>query len=216
MANPNERETPFLPDWEDATDQDLDRILKRHLPWIQSHVSKRLGTFNRSKGETGDFVQEAMVQFLKYGPRIRLSNDRQLRALLFKIVENTLCGKYAWFTAQRRDTAKERPLPPDTILNLDPPEKKQETPSQVAQQHENEAWARLGLELLEPDERELIILHYFQSLSFQKIGESLSISKAGAYQKYLLAMYHLIEKTQALKNGQIDEALGHTPSEEDE
>jgi RNA polymerase sigma factor (sigma-70 family) len=214
MTDSGKSETPLGFERQAASDESLNEILKRHLPWIQSVASRKLSNFRRSKGETGDIVQEAIIQFIKYGPRIRLSNDEQLRALLYRIVENTIRDQYAWFTAQRRAMAKERPLPPDTMLNLDPPAVRQETPSQVAQQHEDEAWMRLGLELLVPEDRKVILLHYWQDLSFQKIADDLGISKSGAYQKYLLAMCNLVEKIQALQSGRIDEALGQDPSAE--
>ena len=104
MTIPNETETPMLPNWEHGDGGDLEKILKRHLPWIQSRVHQKLGNFHRSKADTGDIVQEAMLQFLKHGPRIKLSNDHQFRALLCKIIENVVCDQYAWFTAQRRET----------------------------------------------------------------------------------------------------------------
>ncbi|MFH1999770.1 MAG: RNA polymerase sigma factor [Planctomycetota bacterium] len=214
MTHSENKENPSDLDRQNADDENLNDILRRHLPWLQSVASKKLGCFRRSKGDTGDIVQEAIVQFLKYGPRVQLSNDEQLRALLYRIVENTIKDQHAWFTAQRRAIAKERPLPPDTMLNLDPPAGRQETPSQIVQQHEDEAWARLGLELLDADERKVIILHYWRDLSFHKIAEKLGISKSGAYQRYLHAMCNLVEKIQALQSGRIDEALGQDFSEE--
>jgi RNA polymerase sigma-70 factor (ECF subfamily) len=208
MTPSNRPNSRFLPNWEEERDRDLEKILERHLPWIRSHVHRKLGDFRRSKGETGDFVQEAMVQFLKHGPRIQLSNDRQLRALLGKIVENVICDKYAWFTAQRRNMARERPLPPDSMLMLDPPQSRQKTPSKVTQQQEQEAWARLGLELLEPRDREVVILHHWEDLSFSQIGKMLEISKVAARKRYIQASYRLLGKIRALQSGRIEAALG--------
>jgi len=82
--------------------------LERHLPWIQKQVRLRLGSKLRAKGETCDYVQDAVVQFLHYGPRIMISSDRQFRALLARIVENALCDKHDWFTARRRDMTYEK------------------------------------------------------------------------------------------------------------
>lgn len=214
MTSPENPGPAFLPNWEQGNDQDLENILRRHLPWVQSFVRHKLGGFRRSMGETGDFVQEAMMQFLKHGPRIHLSNDRQLRALLGKIVENVICDKYAWFMAKRRDMARERPLPPDSTLNLDPPEERQETPSQIVYQHEQEAWTRLGLELLDPRDREAIILHHWESLSFSEMGKLLGISKVAARKRYIQATYRMINRVSALKSGRLDDALGEDCSSE--
>lgn len=199
MTNCDNKETPFLSDWHQTDNQKLEEVLKRHLPWIRSHVRKKLGKYLRTKHDSGDIVQEVIVQFLKYGPKINISDDKQLRALLSKIAENMIYHKHAWFTAQRRDMSKEKPLPTDSVLASDQTVGKQETPSQIVQQQEREAWIRLGLELLKPAEREIILMRYWKNLSFAAIGKSLTISKNGARKRYVVAWYHLIEKVKMLQ-----------------
>lgn len=213
MSSTDTPPIPFLPNWQSGTAGNLTEILERHLPWVQSYVRRRLGNFRRSKADTGDIVQDAMVQFLKYGPRIQLTNDRQFRNLLCRIVENVVCDRHDWFTAQRRTMARERPLLADTVLVLDPPVKRVESPIQIVSQHEEAAWIRLGLELLEPDLRRLIVLRRWEELSFAKIAGRLGLSKSTARRKYLRAVDCLIEVVDALKSGRIDDALGGTPSE---
>jgi RNA polymerase sigma-70 factor (ECF subfamily) len=198
----------FLPDWEQAEPEDLEEILKRHLPWIQAYVHRKLGSMWRSKAETGDIVQEAMIQFLRHGPRVKLTNDRQFRALLCRIIENVVCDQYDWFTARRRAMAREQPLPGDTVLNLDPPMGKVDTPSQIVQQQEKEAWIRLGLELMKPKEREVIILRKWEDLSFAEIGERLGVGKSVARRKYLRSIEILIETVKALQSGRLEAVIG--------
>lgn len=197
----------LIPQWWPGDKEELDRILKNHLPWIQGYVHKKLNDFRRSKADTNDIVQEALIQFLRHGPRVRLKNDKQFRALLCKIVENVVCNKYDWFTARRRDLSRERPLPPDSILDLDPPEGKPETPSKIIQKQEEEAWARLGLELLEPKDREVIILRQWEDLSFTAIGKMLDLSKAGARKRYFKALNVLIKIVESLQRGQLNSIL---------
>jgi RNA polymerase sigma factor (sigma-70 family) len=133
--------------------------------------------------------------------------------LLGKIVENVVADKYDWFTAQRRTMARERPLPPDTILNLDPPASKQKTPSQISHEHEQEAWLRLGIELLDPSEREVIILYHWEEQSFIQIGKMLGISDVGARKRYIKASFRLDEIIRELRSGEIDAALGRSSSQ---
>ena len=185
-----------------------EELLERHLSWIQSFVHRKLSDLIRSKAETGDIVQDAVMQFIRYGPRFHLSNDRQFRALLAKIVENVLRDKYDWFTAHRRAIARERPLPPDTVLNLDPSEGMVDSPSQIVQRNEQEAWVRLGLELLEPGDRRIIIFRDWEDLSFTEIGKRSGLSKSTARRKYLDSIEQLIDKVRALKSGDLEAALG--------
>ena len=110
-----------LQQWHRGDENALDDLLKNHLTWIRGKVRKGMGSGLREKGDTSDYVQDAVVEFLKYGPRFTISNDARFRGLLLKIVENVLCKKYRWFTARRREIARERPLPSDTVLRLDLP-----------------------------------------------------------------------------------------------
>ena len=192
----------------ERSEKEIDQILKQHLPWIQKYVHRKLGDFPRSKMDTGDIVQEATVNFLKYGPRFNVMNEKECRLLLCKIVENALRNKYEWFTACRRNMALERPLPPDSMLNLDPTHSTQETPSQIAAQHEEEAWLRLGLELLDPEEREVIVMHHWELLSFDRIGKIFGMSSEGARKKFVRALNILIRTVQSLKNGRLADIIG--------
>ena len=66
MSSDRSHELPPLPDpWEGDSKLFRDN-LERNLPWIMPYVSKRLGTFRRSKADTGDILQETLIQFLKW------------------------------------------------------------------------------------------------------------------------------------------------------
>ncbi len=193
--------------WKSGDRRALGALLDEHLSWISERVHHRLGEKLRRKEETCDLVQDALVQFLRYGPRIVLSDGRQFRALLARIAENVLRDKHDWFTAQRRAIARERPLPSDTLLNLDLPRSKIETPSKAAARNEREGWVRLGVELLEPADRELIVMRDWQKLEFSLIGEKLTISGDAARMRYRTALCKLSAKVGALRRGKIVEVV---------
>lgn len=198
----------LLDQWDAGDEQALEELLQRHLPWIRNHVHHRLGPFLRGKAETCDYVQDAMVEFLRYGPRIRISDEKHFRALIVRIVENTLRGKKDWFTAQRRKAARQRPLPSDTILSLDPPKEDVERPSQAAVQHEREAWIRLGLELIDPDDAELIVLHQWEGRPFDEIAAHLEITADAARMRHVRAVNRLANKVSSLRRGDLARAVG--------
>ena len=157
----------------------------------------------RKRAETDDFVQDAMVQFLRYGPRIQIADDGHFRALLVRIVEHALCDRHDWFAAQRRAVAQEHPLPSDTVLTLDPPHNSVKSPSAAAQHHEREAWIRLGMELLEPGDREVLVLRKWEDLSFAAIGEHLGISEDAARMRTNRAVSRLGEVVGTLRRGEL-------------
>jgi len=73
---PETTETPdLLRRWHAGDEEALGRLLERELPWVRRLVHRRLGPLLRRSGETQDFVQEAMVEVLRYGPRFTASNQ---------------------------------------------------------------------------------------------------------------------------------------------
>lgn len=182
----------------------LEALLQRHLPWILEKVRKNLSPLLRRQGDSEDYAQDVVVQFLQYAPRFILSDEARFRAFLAKIVKNLLCNKYDWFTAQRRKLSLERPLNSDTVLCLDPPKDQVNTPSISAERREGEAWVRLGMELLEPDDREVILLRRWEDLGFAEIGERLQIKEDAARMRHNRAVNRLSDIVWDLRQGNLD------------
>jgi len=193
--------------WHEGDEEALNSLLERHLAWITRKVRARIGRKLRAKTESGDIVQDALVRFLRYGPPFIVSDDRQFRLLMAHVVENVLRDKHAWFSAQRRDMERERSLPEDTVLNLDPPEEGVKTPSGILFEKEREAWIALGVELLRPRDREIVILRHWQGFTFPEIGEQYDILAGAARSRYRTALGRLQKILGALKVGDIERAL---------
>ncbi|MFH2000889.1 MAG: sigma-70 family RNA polymerase sigma factor [Planctomycetota bacterium] len=203
----NSQTSMLLNQWHAGDPAGLQGLLEAHLPWLRSYAHTRLGHVLRSKAETQDYVQDAVLEFLLYAPRVHISDKDHFRALLVRILENVMCSKYDWFTAKRRWVAKERPIPSDTVLRLDPPEGGTKTPSRALQQSEEEAWVRLGLELLDSGGRELLILRQWEKMSFAQIGRQLGITEDAARMRHNSAMGRLGEKIWLLREGRLPQAL---------
>jgi len=207
----------LLRQWHSGDKKSLEVLLERHLPWVRNHVRKRLGAKLRRKIETSDIVQDAVVKFLRYSPRFITSDDNRFRGILVRIVENVLRDKHDWFAAQRRNVSRERPIPTDTVLNLDPPKTARATPSKAAHQNEQEGWIRLGIELLEPRERKPLVLHLWNGLSFADLGASLGITSEAARTRYRRSVKKLEEKIVQLRKGEFfQEQPGGSPGHADE
>jgi DNA-directed RNA polymerase specialized sigma24 family protein len=115
-------------------------------------------------------VQEVLIEFLESAPRIKIENGRLFRGLLFRIVENTQREQYRWWCARRRDIAREKPLPPGTVLDLESP---RTGPGEALIRSEREGWIRLGLEFLDDEDQRVIVLRDYDQLSFVDIGEQM-------------------------------------------
>lgn len=197
----------FLTQWHGGDREALNRLLEQHLPWIKDRVRQRMGPVLRNKGDTTDYVQDAMVQFLQYGPRFVISDGDHFRALLLRIVENAVRDKIDWFTARRRDIARERPLPTETVLHLDARRETEKTPSQYADENEQEAWVRLGMEFLDNEDKKILVLHQWDQLSFVKIGERFGISSNAARKRHNRAVKRLSDAVWALRSGKVERIL---------
>lgn len=201
MSSEDLETTQLLERWHDKDPEALQLLLERHLPWLRSRVRRSLGTKLRAKEESVDIVQDAAAEFLRYGPRFRVPDTARFRALLARIVENVICDKHDWYTARRRAMSREQPLAPATVLELgggttaSPPER--------CERAEWEAWVRLGLELLDPEDRQVVVLRQWDNLSFEAIGEQLGLTSDGARMRFNRALPKLAMRIKELQRGSV-------------
>ena len=214
MQNQGGDTVELLRKWHQGDSEALEALVERDLPWIHSHVRRRLGALLKAKAETQDFVQEVIVEFLKYGPRFLVSNRRHFRALLARIAENVLRGQYDRFTAQRRQLHRERPLPGDSVIDLDGSLDAVQRPSQVAEELEWQALVRFALELLQSEDRDLIVMREWEGCSFAEIGSRLDIKEDAARMRFHRALARLAECVQRVREGRIEELLDKNLDEE--
>jgi len=206
MKDEDQQTVVLLQRWHGGDGDALNEILDRDLPWIRSKVRQRLGAPLRSKAESLDFVQDAMLEMLRYGPRFELANKAHFRCLMARIIENVLRGKHDWFHAQRRQLARERPLGTGTIVCLDP-QKSMATPSLIVDRNEREARVRLAVELLDAEDREVLVLRQWQGLSFKEVAEQLGTNEDAARMRFNRTLPKVARIMRQLESGEIDELV---------
>jgi RNA polymerase sigma-70 factor, ECF subfamily len=199
--NPPDETRLLLQRWHAGDRKAIDALLARDLPWIHDHVHARLGPLLRARGETMDYVQAAVLEVLAYTPRFVTENRRHFRALLARIVENHLRDAHDHHNAARRTPARERPLPSDSVLDLDRPQRSVTQPADAAARGETEAWVRLALELLEPEDRQVLVLRQWQQLEFAAIGENMGLSEDAARMRFQRALPKLARQLERLRSG---------------
>lgn len=192
--------TLLLDRWHGGDVAALDELLAEHLDWIRARLHERQGEVLRNRAETGDYVQQTVLEFLRYGPPFRVTSGDRFRGLLLAIAENVLRGNSDWWTRRRRDLARERPLPADSVLDLDGADRRP-GPREAAERTEAETWVRLGLELLAPDENRVIVLHDYDGLTHQQIGEQLGTSEEAARKRYQRAVSNLARVLGDIRRG---------------
>jgi DNA-directed RNA polymerase specialized sigma24 family protein len=195
MVTDYDRTNELIERWHAGDAQALAQLLEENLDWIQGKVKARLGAELRAKAETVDFVQDAFAEFLRYGPRIKVAGRGQFRALMAQIIENVLRGNHDYFAAQRRNAAREAPLPTDTVLDISGTITR---PDAAAEKNEMEAWVRLALELIEPEDRQLVLLRQWDGLEFEVC---IGTTPDAARMRFGRALQKLAAKIDELRKG---------------
>ncbi|MEE2887268.1 MAG: sigma-70 family RNA polymerase sigma factor [Planctomycetota bacterium] len=199
MSDPPSETMNLLLRWHSGDRSAIDQLIARDLPWIQQQVRKRLGPALRMRGDTEDYMQDAMIEALKYCPRFVSRSQSRFRNIMARIIENVLRDKNRWHQARRRAMSKERRIPSDSVLDLDPPNESVTRPSEGAQQNERELWVRLALEFLRPDDRKVILMRQWESKSFAEIAEELGITAETARMRFHRSLPRLGRKIMELR-----------------
>jgi RNA polymerase sigma-70 factor (ECF subfamily) len=202
MANDDTR--TLLQRWHTGDRAAIEALVARDLQWITTFVRSRLGPLLRARGETMDYVQDAVIEVLAYTPRFVTDDRARFRGLLARIVENHLRDAHDHHQAGRRTPARERPLPDDSVLDLDAPRRTITEPGSRAARNEREAWVRLALELLPGEDRQVLLLRQWQELEFAAIGERMGLSEDAARMRFQRALPKLARKLEELRAGRGD------------
>jgi RNA polymerase sigma-70 factor (ECF subfamily) len=198
----------LLQSWHAGDRAALDALVRDNLAWIHEHVRRRLGPALRKRADSQDLVQETLLGLLRDGPRFVLSDQVQFRALMVRMIENVILRQVEFHSAKRRDAAREvPPVSRDTVLPLDPAYRPVTQPSDAAAAGEMRALVALALELIEPDDRAVILAREFHGRSFGEIATEFGIGEDAARMRFSRALPRLAEKLRHLRNGSIAAAL---------
>ena len=207
MAEAGSETLLLLGRWHQGERRALDELLARDLDWVRRYVDRRMGELLRAKGDAEDYVQEAMIQAMEYGPRFLVSDKEQFRALLAKITENVLRDRVVYHRAQKRDAAKERPLLTDSALALDPPVGEVTRPSVAMDRKTEKTWIRLAIELLDDEERRLLQLREWEKQSYAEIAALMELSEDAVRMRIRRILPKLARNVVRLRDGELEAVL---------
>ena len=201
VSSDPEQTAQLLERWHGGDRGALDELLQRNLDWVEGYVRRRLGNQLRRKEETVDVVQDACIDILTYGPRFVVPDRDRFRALLGRMVENNLRDRRDYHNAKRRDMQREESMPSRSVLRLG------ETPSQIVARDEHAQMTRLAIDLLPPQERDVVVMREYDQLPFEEIAERVGLSASGTRKCYQRGLVALARKVKSLRAGLLDEAL---------
>jgi RNA polymerase sigma factor (sigma-70 family) len=198
----NEREIIELLDaWFQGDKKALVKLIDLVAPWMRLYARKRLSARMRTFETSEDVVQSVMVNLLKAELRFRPANARQFRALVARALYNRLCELHDYVEPRERGRADGTLSDlPGHVLQL--PSK--DAPDRKLSENEEHAFVRLALQLIDPDDRRIILWRDFQNMPYAKIGEHLSMSEEGSRARHRRALARMKVQIENLKRGQTD------------
>lgn len=193
--------------WHQGDQGALLELVQQDVDWIAARVHHRLGPTLRRRADTQDIVQNTLVQVLQDGPRFVVSDRDQLRGLLACMVENVLRVEANHHQAQKRDVRREAvPSPSKSVLHLDLPANATRA-SEAAERDETREWVLLAIELLDPEDRNVVLWREYQDLPFAEIAARLGLAEDAARMRHRRALPKLAKKLMQLRSGQLGELL---------
>ena len=93
-------------------------LLQRSLPSIRAFVRLRSEWLIRRKESQSDLVQTVCRQVLERLPDYRGDDEASFKGWLSTIVLRKILDRRKYYGAEKRDFAKEVPMPPDTSSSL--------------------------------------------------------------------------------------------------
>jgi RNA polymerase sigma-70 factor (ECF subfamily) len=139
-----------------------DELLSRYLPRLTRWASGRLPTGLRSMLDTGDLVQDALVNALPHLNTLEIRDEGTFQLYLARAVNNRIIDLYR--RKARRPIREE--MPEDAVADT-------HSPLDLAIGAETRAWYERALATLTDDEQALIFLRLELGLSFEEIAEQL-------------------------------------------
>lgn len=184
-------------------------LVEQEREFVQAQVRSRLGTLLRRSADTQDVVQETMLHALRNAPRFLVSDRSQFRALLLRMVENRLRSLAVRQQRHKRDVRRELTMPsgPELeVLDLDGNGEVTD-PGDAAARDDVRSWVRLALEVLDTDDREVLVLRDYQQLSFEQIAAQTGEATDTVRMRYRRALPKLARALSQLKSGRLDDLL---------
>lgn len=162
--------------WQAGDRGALEPILAEIEPWLRREVHRATAGRAVNAQDSADLTQQAILNFLEWGPRFCPRNGAQFRALLRRIALNELIDQTR--RGRLRDGGRA-----DTLFGSSaavPPSfgiaRSEERPSRAAAVGEEWNWLRLALQYLEPEDRHLLLASEVDGESWEAIAESLGLA----------------------------------------
>ncbi len=148
---------------------------KRHFQAVYDllidQVFSYIRTRSKSQEDATDLTQEVFIDLYQALPQFKYRSDAEFYGFLYLVCKRKLAKYYG--------KQKDEYLPGDEFLENLP----EQRPS-----HDDEIDINTALKKLEPETREILILHHWQRHTFKEIAEIIGITESAARVKHHRAL----------------------------
>jgi len=162
-------------------EQALNELYARYGDRLLAVVRLRLGRHLRSKLESCDILQDAMLASLRHIHDAQFSSNGAFFHWLSKLIENRIRDQADYFSAKRRDAARENSLQaagPTTGSVFGPIAElgTSDTPSQSVVRREDLERLEAVIDTLAHDQKEALLLVRYEGMKHAEAGEAMKRS----------------------------------------
>ena len=162
-----------------------DALVARYYERVRAMVRKRMGGDLRSGVESGDIVQDAMLNAASHFDQFEVRSHAELVGWFARVVENTIHSARRRANAQKRDRKREVSLqdlagPTDDSQVEFQPADEDGLPDRDVELREEDERMRKAIRTLEELHQRVLLLHIEEELSWAEIAERLGLSSPDA------------------------------------
>jgi RNA polymerase sigma-70 factor (ECF subfamily) len=147
----------------------LEDLLASYMPELRGYVQRRAEGLVAAKESGQDLLQSVCCEILDHLSRFQHGGEADFRNWVFRTADRKIVDKHRYWTAQRRDGAREDPAPHDPSGDL--------TPSRFAVGREEFERVKRALESLPGPQCEVVVLSRVFGLRHAEIAERLGKSE---------------------------------------
>jgi RNA polymerase sigma-70 factor (ECF subfamily) len=163
--------------------QALNDLLARHLPRLTRWASGRLPLGLRTMLDTGDIVQDAVINAIRNLPNLEIRSDHALESYLRRAIKNRIIDVY-------RRPRRDREEPQDNLPERGPSPFDLVIGAEALERYE------AALDELKEQERHIIVMHVELGLTTREIAEEMEKSVDAARMALTRALARLAAEMQ--------------------
>ncbi len=158
---------------EEAANRLWDRYYEKLVPAVRIRLGQKL----RGKIETMDVVQSVFYEAVRGAESKEFESEGHFRAWLNRLVENRIRKEARYFNRQKRDINKEEALMHSRGEEQKPDKTLGPRPVSIVEHFDELGRMEEALEKVPKDTREILVMRYFEELTYQEIGARIEKSE---------------------------------------